>query len=52
MLGNVEGASVASKILVEVDALLLMEVLVEDRINIFDFVRLRDVNLAIVDKLL
>jgi hypothetical protein len=52
VLGNVEGASITSKIAVKVDALLLLEVLVADKIDIFDVICLHDVNLAVINKLL
>ncbi len=52
VLGYCEGASVASKIATEVEIFPLAKVLMADSIDIFDIIRLGDVDFAVVDKFL
>ncbi len=52
MLGNVEGARVALKIAAEVVGFLISKVFVADAVDVVSVRGLRDVNLAVVDKLL
>ena len=52
VLGYHEGASVASKIAMEVEIFPLAKVLMADSIDIFDIIHLGDVNFAVVDKFL
>jgi hypothetical protein len=52
VLGNVEGARVASKIAAEVVDFLISKVFVADAFNVVSVHGLCDVSLAVVDKLL
>ncbi len=52
VLGDVEGAKVASKIAAEVVNFSISKVFVADAVDVVSVHDLRDVNLAVVDKLL
>ncbi len=52
VLGDVEGVRVASKIAAEVVNFLILKVFVADAFNVVSVCGLRDVNLAVVNKLL
>ncbi len=52
VVGDVEGARVASKIVVEVVDFSISKVFVADAVNVVSVRGLRDVDLAVVEKLL